>query len=223
MNIASSAPRRLRDAQQKRRSLQPTWQHLFFLLAAMLSAALSSNLHAAELKSGVFDPPRVAPDFSLPSSHGNEFTLSEQQGKLVVLGFGFSHCPSICPTTLANLAQARKLLGDAADQVQVVYVTVDPERDSVERLREYMAHFHSDFMGVTGTPEELAAVRKAYGIIAAKEVHNDGNYEVHHSSYLYLIDRAGLLRALVPFGKTADDIAHDLQILLQENNTQAQR
>src|SRR5690606_2891575 len=161
-----------------------------------------------------FDPPRMAPNFSLPASHGKTFTLSQQQGKLVVLGFGFSHCPDICPTTLARLAQAYKDLGDLAAEVQVVYVTVDPERDTVERLRQYMSHFHSSFIGVTGTPEELAKVRKAYGILAAKEMHADGNYEVHHSSYLYLVDPQGLLRSLVPFGKSSDDIAHDIKIIL---------
>lgn len=182
---------------------------------ALLAFAVQLT-HAAELKSGVFDPPRSAPDFSLPSSHGGEYRLSQQKGKLVVLGFGFSHCPDICPTTLANLAQVRKNLGALADEVQVVYVTVDPERDTVERLRDYMKNFHSSFIGLSGGADKLAEVRKAYGIIAAKEVHNDGNYEVHHSSYLYLIDREGLLRALVPYGKTADDIAHDIKILLQE-------
>ena len=188
-----------------------------FLLAAMCVG----SAYALELKSGVFDPPRMAPDFSLPASKGDVFTLSEQQGKLVVLGFGFSHCPDICPTTLANLAQVRKNLGELASEIQVVYVTVDPERDTAERLREYMKHFHESFIGVTGKPEQLADVRKAYGIIAAKEVHEDGNYEVHHSSYLYLIDRQGLLRALVPFGKTADDIVHDIKALLQEKAGQS--
>lgn len=174
------------------------------------------------LKSGVFDPPRMAPDFSLPSSLDNQFTLSEQRGKLLVLGFGFSHCPNVCPMTLANLAQTYKNLGALADQVQVVYMTVDPERDTPARLREYLANFNSHFIGVTGSAEELAALRQSYGIIAKKEVHkNGGTYEVHHSSYIYLIDRDGLLRALVPFGKSADDITHDIKILLQEKMQQA--
>lgn len=174
------------------------------------------------LKSGVFDPPRMAPDFSLPSSLDNQFTLSEQRGKLLVLGFGFSHCPNVCPMTLANLAQTYKNLGALADQVQVVYMTVDPERDTPARLREYLANFNSHFIGVTGSAEELAALRQSYGIIAKKEVHkNGGTYEVHHSSYIYLIDRDGLLRALVPFGKSADDITHDIKILLQEKTQQA--
>lgn len=169
------------------------------------------------LKSGVFDPPRMAPDFSLPSSRDNQFTLSEQRGKLLVLGFGFSHCPNVCPMTLANLAQTYKNLGALADQVQVVYMTVDPERDNPARLREYLANFNSHFIGVTGSADELSTVRQAYGVIAQKEKHKNGEtYEVHHSSYIYLIDRNGLLRALVPFGKSADDITHDIKILLQE-------
>jgi protein SCO1/2 len=183
---------------------------------AFLTVTVIGTADAAELKSGVFDPPRMAPDFSLPGSDGNELKLSRQHGRLVVLGFGFSHCPEICPTTLAKLAQVYKTLGPLANDVQVVYVTVDPERDSVERLREYMGYFNASFIGVTGTEEQLAAVRSAYGIIAAKEVYDDGNYEVHHSSFLYLVDRAGLLRALVPHGKTTQDIVHDIKILLQE-------
>lgn len=194
------------------------------LILAVMIWALASNHYVfanTPLKSGVFEPPRMAPDFSLASSQGNQFTLSQQQGKLLVLGFGFSYCPSICPMTLANLAQAYKKLGDLAGQVQVVYVTVDPERDNPERLREYLTHFNPSFIGVTGTAEELSVVRQSYGIIAQKEVHGDGDYEVHHSSYLYLIDPQGLLRALVPFGKSADDIVHDIKILLQEKPQQA--
>lgn len=195
---------------------------LRLIVISWMLLCATAAVFAGEFKSGVFEPPREAPDFSLPGSHGSEFTLSEQRDKkIVVLGFGFSHCPDICPMTLANLAQVRKQLGELAGEVQVVYVTVDPERDSVERLRDYMQNFHPSFIGLTGSSAQLAAVRKEYGIIAAKEVHNDGSYEVHHSSYLYLIDRAGLLRALVPFGKTADDIVHDIKLLLQENKQQA--
>lgn len=180
---------------------------LFFYLAA----------NAAELKSGVFEPPRAAPDFALQGSHGKLFTLSEARGKVVVLGFGFSHCPEICPTTLANLSRVMKKLGDDAKNVQVVYITVDPERDTEARLREYMAIFNPGFIGLTGSVDELSAIRREYGILIEREMHKDGNYEVHHSSYLYLIDRKGLLRALVPYGKTVADITHDLQILLQES------
>lgn len=188
---------------------------LFSLLLLSVTADATSD---ASLKSGTFDPPRLAPDFTLAGSHGKELTLSEYRGKLVILGFGFTHCPDICPVTLARLAQVHKNLGALADQVQVVYVTVDPERDNVERLREYMAHFNPNFIGVTGTPEQLSAVRQSYGILAAKKVHEDGSYEVHHSSYIYLIDRQGLLRALVPFGTPVDNMVHDIKILLRDNS-----
>jgi protein SCO1/2 len=194
------------------------------LLITVMSSVAAENVAATNeaLKSGVFDPPRMAPDFSLPSSRDNQFMLSEQRGKVLVLGFGFSHCPNVCPMTLANLAQTYKNLGALADQVQVVYMTVDPERDNPARLREYLANFNSHFIGVTGSADELSVVRQAYGIIAQKEKHKNGEtYEVHHSSYIYLIDRDGLLRALVPFGKSADDITHDIKILLQEKQQAA--
>jgi len=191
-------------------------------VAAENAAPENSAAESTALKSGVFDPPRMAPDFSLPSSRDNQFTLSEQRGKVLVLGFGFSNCPNVCPMTLANLAQTYKNLGALAEQVQVVYMTVDPERDTPAQLREYLAKFNGHFVGVTGAADELAAVRQAYGIIAKKEVHKTGGtYEVHHSSYIYLIDREGLLRALVPFGKGADDITHDIKILLHEKSHQA--
>jgi protein SCO1/2 len=197
---------------------------LFAFCISLISNVAAENvaIESKELKSGVFDPPRMAPDFSLPSSLDNHFTLSGQRGKVLILGFGFSHCQNVCPMTLANLAQTYKNLGALAEQVQVVYMTVDPERDTPARLREYLSNFNSQFIGVTGSAEELAAVRQAYGIIAKKEVHKSGGtYEVHHSSYIYLIDRDGLLRALVPFGKSADDITHDIKILLQEKTQQA--
>jgi protein SCO1/2 len=197
---------------------------VFAFCISLISNVAAENVATEnkELKSGVFDPPRMAPDFSLASSLDTQFTLSEQRGKILVLGFGFSHCPNVCPMTLANLAQTYKNLGALADQVQVVYMTVDPERDTPARLREYLANFNAHFIGVTGSADELAALRQSYGIIAKKEVHkNGGTYEVHHSSYIYLIDRDGLLRALVPFGKSADDITHDIKILLQEKAQQA--
>jgi protein SCO1/2 len=191
---------------------------LFLLIPLLLLATTVRATDNAELKSGVFDPPRLAPDFALPASTGKEFKLNSQRGKLVVLGFGFSHCPDVCPVTLAVLAQVRKQLGALATDVQVVYLTVDPERDTAARLREYLAAFDPTFIGVTGTPEQLSAIRQAYGIVASRAENKDAKdgYLVHHSSYIYLIDRQGLLRALVPFGKTAADIAHDIKILLQE-------
>lgn len=185
------------------------------VLLVSLFALAGVKADTAALKSGVFDPPRIAPDFVLQSSQGGEFKFNQTRGKLVVLEFGFTHCTEVCPVTLANLVQVRKKLGDLANQVQVVYVTVDPAQDTPTRLREYLSVFDPTFIGLTGTDTQLAAVQKEYGIIAAKAVGKQGETQVHHSSYIYLIDTAGYLRALVPFGKNPDDIAHDIKILLQ--------
>jgi len=183
------------------------------LLALALLAAAAGAADEPRLKAGVFDPPRAAPDFSLRGSDGEELKLSRYRGKVVILEFGFTSCPDVCPTTLAALAEARKKLGAEGDALQIVYVTVDPERDDVERLRTYLAAFDPSFVGGTGTAEELAAVRKEYGIAATRTV-DAGRYGFSHSSYTYLIDREGSLRALAPYGHTSDDYAHDVGILL---------
>jgi protein SCO1 len=181
------------------------------LLASMVSTAAD----APKLKAGVFEPPAEAPGFSLLASTGGEFKLANYRGKLVLLGFGFTSCPEVCPTTLAVLAQARKRLGAQGDQVQVVYVTVDPERDDPNRMRAYLRGFDPTFVGATGTPEQLKAVRAKYGVTAERQ--KVGNsYSVAHSSSVYLIDRKGLLRAMMPYGHSPDDYVHDIRVLLSE-------
>jgi protein SCO1/2 len=183
------------------------------LLACML---LSLTVHAGEaegLKAGVFNPPREAPDFSVRSSDGTALTLSRYRGKVVVLGFGYTSCPNVCPVTLAVLAQAHRKLGPLGSQVQIIYLTVDPERDNAARLKQYLAAFDPTFVGGTGTAAQMAAVRSSYGVSAEK--HGTGSdYAVAHSSFVYLITRDGKLRALMPFGHKADDYVHDISMLL---------
>lgn len=180
---------------------------------AMLSAAVSAA--APTLKAGVFDPPRTAPDFLLQGSDGAPLKLSDYRGQVVLLGFGFTSCPDVCPTTLSVLAAARRKLGAAAEDAQVIYLTVDPERDTSARMKQYLQTFDPTFVGGTGTVDQMAAVRRDYGIQAEKKVFGN-NYMVAHSSYVYLIDRKGALRALMPYGHTPDDYVHDLKILLSE-------
>jgi protein SCO1 len=185
------------------------------LLASLF--LLAANVASSEpaLKAGVFSPPRQAPEFSLHGSDGRELTMSRYRGKVVVLGFGFTSCPDVCPTTLATLAQTRRKLGQEAADVQIVYITVDPERDSVERMKKYLGTFDPTFVGGTGSAGQLSAVRTQYGILAQKKVYG-ANYSVAHSSYTLLIDRGGNIRALMPYGHGPDDYVHDLRILLQE-------
>src|ERR1700689_1574511 len=186
-------------------------------LARLLACTLLSlTAHAAAfegLKAGVFAPAREAPDFSVRGSDGTALTLSRYRGKVVLLGFGYTSCPNVCPVTLAVLAQAHRKLGPLGSQMQVIYLTVDPERDNAERLKQYLAAFDPTFVGGTGTAPQMPAGPLAYGVTAEK--HGTGSdYAVAHSSFVYLITRDGKLRALMPFGHNADDYVHDISMLL---------
>ena len=189
---------------------------LLIFFGLLLCHTTTSASAADPLKGGVFDPPRMAPDFTLRGSDGSDLKLSRYRGKLVVLEFGYTSCFDVCPTSLAMLALARKKLGALANEVQVVYVTVDPERDTIAIIKPYLAAFDASFVGATGRPEQLAQVRKDYGISAAKVMLPGSKtaYTMSHSSFLYLIDKQGSLRSMMPFGSSADDVAHDIRILL---------
>jgi protein SCO1 len=183
------------------------------LLACMLLSMTAHGTEAEGLKAGVFKPAREAPDFSVRGSDGTALTLKRFRGKVVVLGFGYTSCPSVCPVTLAVLAQAQRKLGARGSQVQVIYLTVDPERDNAERLKQFLASFDPTFVGGTGTAEQMAVVRQSYGVTAEK--HGSGaDYGVAHSSFVYLIAPDGKLRALMPYGHGADDYVHDISMLL---------
>ncbi len=193
------------------------------LLPALLIAVLPAFAQAVDpnpigLKAGVFDPPQMAAEFpaGVKATDNGDLTLARFRGKVVLLVFGFTHCPAICPTTLATLAQARKLLGPDAASLQVIYVTVDPERDDVAHVRDYLAGFDRSFVGGTGRPDALEVVRKRYGVTAQKVPATGGgaDYAMSHSTSIYLIDREGRLRALMPFGHSADDFAHDVRQLM---------
>ncbi len=188
---------------------------LLLALALLIGVAIAAA-DAPALKAGVFTPARQAPNFSLTGSDGTELNLSRYRGKVVIVAFGFTSCPDVCPVTLATLAQARRKLGSLAGELQVVYVTVDPDRDDAAKMRSYLARFDATFMGGTGPADRLAAVREEYGIIATKRIVGD-SYLMAHSSSTYLIDRDGRLRALMPYGHSADDYVHDLRILLAES------
>jgi len=189
---------------------------LLSLLMASLAAASPVSAGAAPaLKAGVFEPPRAAPEFSLRGSDGAELTLARYRGKVVLMSFGYTHCAAVCPVTLATLAEARKSLGNAADAVQVIFVTVDPERDDAARMKAYMAAFDASFVGATGSTDALSAMRRSYGVTARKQGTSDG-YVMDHSSSIYLIDRTGKLRAQMPYGHSAGDFVHDVKLLLAQ-------
>jgi protein SCO1/2 len=188
-----------------------SWSAL--LLACVLLPMTMQAAQVESLKAGIFDPAREAPDFSVNGTDGTPLTLSHYKGKVVLMAFGYTSCPNVCPATLAVLAQAHRNLGTRASQVQVIYLTVDPERDSAERLKHFLAAFDPTFVGGTGSALEMAAVRKSYGV-SAEKVGSGEDYAIAHSSFVYLITRDGKLRGLMPFGHRADDYVHDISLLL---------
>ena len=183
------------------------------LAGVVLLPRASDPAPAEDLRAGAYEPPRAAPDFALDGADGTEARLSDHRGKAVLLTFGFTHCAAVCPTTLATLAQARAQMGAAAERVQVIFVTVDPERDTAAQMKDYLAAFDPTFIGATGEPAALAEVREAYGVSAVRE--GDGpDYAMAHTSSIFLIDPAGRLRAMMPFGHGPEDFAHDVAMLL---------
>jgi protein SCO1/2 len=186
-------------------------------LPLLLAASLAWASGPA-FRGGALDPPRPAPEVALRAHDGTEFRLSRYRGDVVILSFGYTFCPDVCPTTLAELAQVRARLGPAAARVRVAFVTVDPERDGPERLRAYMQAFDRTFVGLTGTAEQLAAVQKAYGVVARKQTPRGTSaaYLVDHSALVYVIDPDGRLRLVFPFGTSIDDMTHDISLLLKK-------
>jgi protein SCO1/2 len=156
----------------------------------------------------------AAPELALAGSDGQPLNLARFKGRVVLLAFGFSNCGEVCPITLATLAGARKKLGGIAGDVQVVYVTVDPERDTAAQMKKFLGSFDPTFIGGVGSRAEIDAAQAKYGISSVRNVNADGSYTIGHSSSIYMIDRAGGLRAVMPYGHPVDDFVHDLKILL---------
>jgi protein SCO1/2 len=188
---------------------------LTLVLAGALGAPAAGPAMDMPLKAGILSPAMPAPELKLAGTDGKPLNLARFRGRVVLLAFGYSRCPEVCPTTLATLAGARKKLGADAAGVQVVYVTVDPERDDAEQMRRFLGVFDPTFLGGIGTRAEIDAAQKSYGVSSTKKVFGSGGYGIAHTSSIYIIDRAGRLAAVMPYGHTVDDFVHDLQILLR--------
>lgn len=155
-------------------------------------------------------------DFTLTAHTGERVRLSDWRGRWVALYFGYTFCPDVCPTTLAQLAQARRQLGAEAEKVQVIMVTVDPERDTPERLAAYVRAFDPTFVGLTGAPAEIAAAASPLGVyFARQEVGGASGYLVDHTASVLLLDPQGRLRLIWPFNTSPEFMAEDLAYFLR--------
>jgi protein SCO1/2 len=156
-----------------------------------------------------------AKGFALTDHTGKPRTLADFKGKVVVVFFGYTQCPDVCPTTMAEMATVMQKLGPLADQVQVLFITLDPERDTQQLLASYVPAFDKRFIGLRGTPEQTAQTAKEFKVFYAKVPGSDPNsYTIDHTAGSYVFDRDGRLRLFIRHGQGPDPIVHDLRQLL---------
>ncbi len=163
----------------------------------------------------VMDDPEPAPALTLTAFDGTRFALENEKGKLVLLYFGYTHCPDVCPTTMGDWARAKRALGERAERVRFVFVSMDPDRDTPELALGYARQFDAAFLGLSGTTEEIEALKKAWSIAAYPEGDpRSRDYTVAHPAHTFVVDRQGRLRVLFPPGVRGEELAADLRKLL---------
>lgn len=198
-------------------------RNVHFLILVTVVSLVTALLVLWPIKSNKNEPVKnthsnPGGDFVLQSSEG-PVSLSDYKGKVVVLYFGYAYCPDVCPTSLGLLSQALgKLKQQELDSIQALFISVDPERDTLDKLKKYADAFHPKIKGITGTPLDIADIAVRYGASYMKvELPNSAlGYAVDHSSKYYLINRNGVLTQLVNHGTSPDDIVKQLRILLSK-------
>jgi protein SCO1/2 len=153
--------------------------------------------------------------YALPDQNGQIRRPEDFKGKVTAVFFGYTQCPDVCPTTLAELAQLKKSLGKEGDRLQVVFVTVDPERDSVQALKPYVGSFDPSFVALRGTPEQTATVAKSFKVFFAKSPgKTPDTYTIDHTAGTYLFDGSGRVRLFERYGGAPDALDSDVKTLL---------
>ncbi|HJU07373.1 MAG TPA: SCO family protein [Rhodanobacteraceae bacterium] len=190
-----------------------------FGLPALCAALLAACSHSAPPWQ-LNDVSGHLPDlqFDLTSDTGKAVTAADFRGKYVLMYFGYTHCPDVCPLTLVHLHLVMQKLGKQADMVRILFVSVDPARDTPQVLHQYVTAFDPHIVGLTGTPQQIAAMAKRYRSafnIDAKQA--NGDYTVSHGSIIYVFDRHGRARLIGNSTDTPDAIAHDLQLLMRQD------
>lgn len=193
------------------------WISVGAILALALAALLAWRLRPPELHGVVIQSPQQAADFTLMSSKGEPMSLSDFRGQYVMLYFGYTFCPDVCPTTLNDLKRMMEALGPKrAENVQVVMVSVDPERDTAEQLGSYLPYFDPSFLGMTGTVEEIQPIASQFGIFFERhEGTSAAGYLVDHTAVVTVVDSKGYVRMVFPYGTSGDDMAADMAYLMR--------
>ncbi|MFI4889248.1 MAG: SCO family protein [Steroidobacterales bacterium] len=182
-----------------------------FLLAACNRPEPSLPANSLDI-SWRFD--RGGADFRLSDANGKARSLADFRGKVVVLFFGYTHCPEVCPTTLATLARVMRTLGPAAENVQVLFVTLDPERDTPDVLAQYVPSFDPSFVGLYGDAQATAEAARVFAVSYEKHPEKGGDYTLDHSVGTYLIGRSGKVVLMSPYGQRDELLVQDIKLLL---------
>jgi protein SCO1/2 len=170
-------------------------------------------------RGSVIDPAVKAPNFNLESSQGGEYNLQNRTGKFVLIFFGYTFCPDVCPTTLFEMKEIKSRLKDKAEKIDFVFITVDPERDTQDQLSRYLDSFDQSFYGLTGSVEQLEAVWKEYGVYREiQETDSPIGYLVDHTTRQYLVNAQGELEITYLYETPIDDIVADLNYLIKKDN-----
>ena len=184
---------------------------IFCLLCLVFLSACGEQISYQAIDVSV---PLESADFHLADSDGRQRSLADFRGKVVVLFFGYTHCPVVCPTTLADLAQVMRLLGSDSEKVQVIFITVDPEHDTPEILAKFVPFFHPSFVGLSGDEQSTAAAAKSFGVGFEKQDYKAGGYSFIHSDGTFLIGTTGQPILLSRYGQKVELLAQDIRLLL---------
>lgn len=186
-----------------------------FVIAAALSAMFAVEpSFRGTLYAEPFPP---AADFALTKADGTTFRLSDERGRIVLLFFGYTSCPDVCPTTLAEMKLVMDKLGNTANEVQVVFISVDPDRDTSEKMQTYVEHFNPSFLGLSGSMQELEPIWRNYSI-TREAVESDSAFGViiNHTARVFLVDPQGNMRLTFAYQTPVDDIVHDIRLVLEQ-------
>lgn len=174
------------------------------------------SLAPHEFSGIVMQSPDPMNNFTLTTHAGEPFDLRDTRGKTVVLYFGYTFCPDVCPATLVEITKAKELLGRDGEDLEVLMVTVDPERDTPEKLQEYLAYFDASFVGLTGTEEEILQATTPFGVYYEKQAGTAASgYLVDHTASVIVLDDEGYMRLVFPFGVTGEEMAADLAYIMK--------
>lgn len=202
---------------------RPALALLPLLALIWLVAACGSSPEPHQFSGVVYETPEPSPDLTLTTQHGEQFSLSDARGSVVALFFGYTHCPDVCPTTMADLqAAVAQLPEEMRHDIQVVMVTVDPDRDTPDILRDYMDSFDDSFLALSGQPNEVRDVLYRWRIRAEREVQagrgharEEGGYSMAHPSFTLVLDRDGARVLKLHYGTEVETLAADLRAVLE--------